>query len=488
MSSLTRLLVISNRLPVTMRHEEGRWAVLPSSGGLVTALRPLLNDADATWVGWTGTEPSAEVGAVLAQAGRQGGMRLAPVYLSAEERARFYCGFANEILWPLFHDLQSRCHFDPGYWETYVTINERFADAAAGVTGAAELIWVHDYHLMSVAAALRVRRVNVPLGYFHHIPFPSPDIFEKLPWRQQVLRGLLAFDVVGFQTQRDRRNFLSCVRQFAKPLEIENTGDYVLVGRRCLVGTFPIGIDFREFVVGATAPEVEERARQIEREYSGCRIVLGVDRLDYTKGLPERLLAFEDMLQRYPDVHRKVVLLQVVVPSREDIPKYAELKSEVQRRVSEVNGRFGDPGWMPVHYIHRPVERGELLALYRSAAAALVTPLKDGMNLVAKEYCAARVREDGVLLLSEFAGAADQLRTGAILVNPYDVHGVGDALHAALALSAAEQRRRMRRMRRRVEHEDIYQWQRKFFAACSFFDATVRVAPARAVAGAGDAA
>jgi trehalose 6-phosphate synthase len=310
--------------------------------------------------------------------------------------------------------------------------------------------------------------VGERLAYFHHIPFPSPDIFEKLPWREEILTALLDFDVVGFQTLRDRRNFISCLRQFVKEAEITSMGDHLIVdepGRRTIVGAFPISIDFEEFALGATNDDVAARASRIVHDLNGSRILLGVDRLDYTKGIPERLAAFRHLLEARPELRGKVALVQVVVPSREDIPKYGELKAQIQRAVSEINGHFGEPGRVPVHYIHRTLDRPELLAYYRAADIALITPLKDGMNLVAKEYCAARVNNDGVLILSEFAGAAFQLHRGALLVNPYHTRAVAEAIRQAYEMPTTEQRRRMRKLRAQIRRENIFRW-RDSFCGC----------------------
>jgi trehalose 6-phosphate synthase len=464
-----RMVIVSNRLPVTIRQRSEGLRVEPSSGGLVTALRPLLKDCGGVWFGWTGTDASPEIDRLLKKYSRQNSFALKPVFMTAEERARFYCGFSNEVLWPLFHDLQSRCNFNPWYWDTHISVNRRFANKAASEVKPGDLIWVHDYHLMSVAAGLRQLGVSRWLTYFHHIPFPSPDIFEKLPWREEILTALLDFDVVGFQTLRDRRNFISCLRQFVKEADTRTAGDHLIVnepGRRTIVGAFPISIDFEEFALGASNDDVAARAAKIVHDLNGSRIILGVDRLDYTKGIPERLAAFRHLLECHPELHGKVALMQVVVPSREDIPKYKELKAQIQRTVSEINGHFGEPGWVPVHYIHRRLDRPELLAYYRAADIALITPLKDGMNLVAKEYCAARVNSDGVLILSEFAGAASQLYRGAILVNPYHTRAVAEAIRNAYQMPLAEQRQRMRKLRAHIRRENIYRWRDSVCSCC----------------------
>jgi len=485
MKDKRRIILIANRLPVTIKRKGETLQVQASSGGLVTALRPLLHDSAGVWVGWPGMDESPEVEASLAEYSQRTNFALIPVFMTEEERARFYFGFSNEVLWPLFHDLQSRCNFDPTYWETYEALNQRFAAKAAEFVQAGDLIWVHDYHLMSAATCLRELGVKEHLIYFHHIPFPSPDIFEKLPWRKEILTALLDFDVVGFQTLRDRRNFAACLRKFVKEAVIETQGNYLLIrepGRTTLAGAFPISIDFGEFSQAASEESVGKRAHAIEADVAPARIMLGVDRLDYTKGIPERLAAFRYLLEHYPEVRRKVVMVQVVVPSREDIPKYVELKSQIERMVSQINGQFGDPGWVPVHYLHRSLERSELLAYYRSAAVALVTPLKDGMNLVSKEYCATRIENDGVLVLSEFAGSAAQLQQGALLVNPYHTAEVARILQLALNMPRQEQRTRMRQLRAKIKREDIFVWRDAFYRSVEMIDAFPGEEPADAEA------
>lgn len=459
------MILVSNRLPITTEMGPRGPVLKPSSGGLVTALRPVLKTRKGYWIGWPGDGPEDQIQRLLAKEHSESQVQLVPVSLTAAERKGFYAGFSNEIVWPLFHDLQSRCNFDPTYWEAYVHVNHKFADAVERVSRRDSLVWVHDYHLMLVGEFLRERRVHARLGFFLHIPFPPLDIFEKLPWRSQILRALFAYDAVGFQTQRDQRNFLGCVRHFLPDLEMHREDEQVRVSagsRSTVIRTFPIGIDYDEFAQHAAQPEIVERAAQIRRDMHGRSIVLGVDRLDYTKGVPDRLKALRHLLSSCPELRRQLSLVQIVVPSRENIPKYRELKLEIETLVSQINGQYGDPGWMPVHYIHRSVERSELVALYRAADIALITPLKDGMNLVAKEFCASQEGDQGVLILSEFAGAAAQLGNGAILVNPYDIQCVADAVQQACAMEVRERVARMRKLRRRVRNENVFRWCERF--------------------------
>jgi trehalose 6-phosphate synthase len=469
-----RLLVVSNRLPVSIRKDEsGHMTAAPSSGGLVSALTPILSEYGGIWVGSTGHASNgeahdAEVRKVLSSTTRGASVRYLPVFLSGEEQTNFYEGFSNEILWPLFHDLQSRCNFAPRYWEFYQRVNHRFAAVSLKASQPGDVIWIQDYQLMDVARQIRLKRPEGVLAFFMHIPFPAPDIFEKLPWRRTILESLLEHDLLGVQTPRDERNMVACIRTFLPSAEVERAHDHRVVtyrSRRSRIQAFPISIDFEQFAQGAASPEVGRRAFEIRRQLNGVRIAIGVDRLDYTKGIPERLRAFARLLHDYPAIRGHVSLYQVVVPSRESITGYRRLKHEIEQLVAHINGEYSQPGWVPIHYVHRSLPRKELLALYRAASLALITPLKDGMNLVSKEFCAARTENDGVLVLSEFAGAAPELQRGALLVNPYDELGIAEAINRGLAMEPTEQRRRMMRMRAWVRRHDILDWRDSFFAA-----------------------
>ncbi len=466
-----RLLVASNRLPVQLvRDADGSYRAERGSGGLVSALLPVLRNRGGTWIGWPGSDVDARTArAALAKVDRDSGYELLPVELNEEERAKFYHGFCNEIVWPLFHDLETFCNFDPGYWEVYLKVNGYFADAISRASNADTFVWVHDYHLFHVAAEMRARGSRAPTAFFLHIPFPPLDIFEKLPWRFEILRALLEYDLLGFQTLRHQRNFINCARSLIKNLSVRDKGRVrtLSTGTRTLrVGCFPIGIDSDSIAQKAASAVVAARSAELRALLPNRQLILGVDRLDYTKGIPMRLRAFANALERYEDLHERVTLIQVVVPSREDIPQYQELKMSIERLVGEINGRFTRPGgWVPIHYVYRSLDYVELLACYRAAEIALITPLKDGMNLVAKEYCASSIEEDCVLVLSEFAGAAAQLQRGALLVNPYDIIGMADAIHAAFIMGPDERRARMRRLRQTVRQQNIFRWLDSFLRA-----------------------
>ena len=471
----TRLTVVSNRLAIVVaRDEDGTWTVKPGSGGLVTALGPVLRDRGGQWIGWLGSNLQGKLDEsalkeLLDRGSRETGYSLKPVELNEEEIQKYYYGFSNEILWPLFHDLSTRCNFDPAYWKVYEQVNGKFAQVVAAHTSEDEdYVWVHDYQLILVASHLKKMGCRRRTGFFLHIPFPPLDGFIRMPWRFQILEGLLQYDLIGFQTVRDRRNFMDCVRMLMPETKVAGHGQVVhclTPEREVLAGTFPISIDFKQFAEFSGTQEVQDQAWIIHANLPERQLILGIDRLDYTKGIPLRLQAFAKALERYPQLRKKVSLIQVVVPSREEVPEYEALKREIEQLVGEINGRFTEVGWTPVHYTYRSLSQIELMAYYRTCEIALITPLKDGMNLVAKEFCACSIENNGVLILSEFAGAAAQLQGGALLVNPYDIEAVADAIHQACTMDADNRHLRMEKMRRSIQKYNIFHWVNAFLRA-----------------------
>jgi len=459
-----RLLVVSNRLPIVLEKKESEWALKPGSGGLVSALAPVLSHRGGVWIGWPGlaVEKGGTWEDVLAGGYRERGYDLVPVLLSADEVHGFYEGFANGILWPLFHDFLGRCDFQPSFWYTYLHVTRKFAESTVEHSQEDDFIWVQDYQLIHVAQFMRERTTETRrVGFFLHIPFPPLDIFLKLPWRGQILNALLAYDLLGFQTARDSRNFLTCLQYLMPDIEVCDSGPLaaVRVGHRTVhVGAFPIGIDYTSYEETALSEDVARRTEDLRKRMGPCPLIIGVDRLDYTKGLPERMEAFRSLLRRYPEMREKAIFLQVVVPSREGVPEYQALKARIEQLVGEINGEFSIAGWVPLHYHYKSLSRRDLVALYRLARIAFVTSIKDGMNLVAKEFCACQVDKCGVLVLSEFAGAAAQLQRGALLVNPHDIEGMADALKQGLEMEGDERRMRMEIMQEVLREQDIFWW------------------------------
>ncbi len=463
-----RLVAVSNRLPIAVQRKGGGWQVQPGSGGLITAITPVLKNRGGLWIGWSGTTEEVDWGEELDLASKKSGYRIHPVTLTPDELENFYFGFANEVIWPLFHDLTTRCNFNPQYWYYYLQVNDKYAETIGKYSLSSDYVWVQDYHLIAVAQMLRKRRISRRTGFFLHIPFPSPDVFMRLPWRAELLRALLEYDLIGFQTIRDRRNFIHCLQYISPNLKTIGRGDVVSIevdGRTVRVGAFPISIDYEHFSAASATLAVQTKLHWLREAMLGSQIILGVDRLDYTKGLPERLRSFRLALERHPDLRRRLTLVQVLVPSRTDVPEYQQLKNEVERLVGEINGQFTNGGWAPVLYMFRNLDSDELLAYYRAAQIALVTPIKDGMNLVAKEYCACNLEEEGVLILSEFAGAASQLQKNALLVNPHDIEGVAEAIYRAFTMDPEEKQVRMKRMRESIKKNNIFYWVDSYLAA-----------------------
>ncbi len=471
--SRSRLIIVSNRLPVVLSRKNGKWHAVSGSGGLVTAMAPVLKDRGGLWIGWPGSEITEEydegLNKALADATNKSGFSLKAVNLSHDEIRKYYFGFSNEIVWPQFHDLLGKCNFDCSYWPSYQDVNRKFAEEIIKHAGPDDYIWVHDYHLMTVARFLREMGLKNKIGFFLHIPFPPLDIFMRLPWRFQLLRSLLYFDLIGFQTLRDRRNFTQCVRTLISDVSIRGKGQVInldIGDHHMRVGAFPISIDFNEFMQQAKNKKVSRMVENIVYDqFPDREIILGIDRLDYTKGIPERIRAFAKTLLAYPELHGKVTLVQVVVPSRYQIPEYQELRDTIERLVSEINGRFGRVDWTPIHYFYRSLSRTELVAYYRAANILLVTSLKDGMNLIAKEYCAASVDNNGLLILSEFAGATAQMQNLALLVNPHDQEGVANAIYNAVMMSRPDREKRMKKLRAQIRKHDIYWWLNSFLNA-----------------------
>jgi trehalose 6-phosphate synthase len=457
-----RLLVVSNRLPIVLERKQDQWSLKPGSGGLVSALAPVLSQRGGIWIGWPGL-PLDEGGdwePVLANGNETRGYELVPVLLSEDEVKGFYEGFANGILWPLFHDLLDRCDFEPSYWYAYLEVNRKFAESVLEHSRDDDFIWVQDYQLIHVAHFVR-EKAERGIGFFLHIPFPPLDIFLKLPWRAQILNAFLAYDLIGLQTPRDTRNFLTCIEHLLPEAEIHDQGpvaDVRLGSRTIRVGAFPIGIDYGSFEESARSEEVETRIADLRGKIGSYHLIVGVDRLDYTKGLLERLEAFRNALRRFPELREQALLFQVVVPSREGVPEYQALKATLEQLVGEINGEFSTAGWVPVHYHYKSLPRQDLVSLYRMARVGFVTSIKDGMNLVAKELVACQIECCGVLILSEFAGAAAQLQEGALLVNPHDIEGMADALKQAFDMDEEERHRRMHRMQEILREQDIFWW------------------------------
>jgi trehalose 6-phosphate synthase len=463
-------VVVANRLPVDrVEQPDGSVSWRPSPGGLVAALEPVMRAAHGAWVGWSGAPDDAPEPFDADE------MHLVPVPLSEAEVADYYEGFSNGTLWPLYHDVIVAPAFHRPWWRAYQEINRRFAEAAVTTAADGAKVWVHDYQLQLVPAMLRELRPDLRIGFFNHIPFPGYEIFAQLPWRREIVDGLLGADLLGFQRQADVTNFLRACRRAAG---LTTRGRSVTVpaagaspARQVHARNYPISIDTASMEEVARRDDVRARAKEIRAELGDPDTVfLGVDRLDYTKGILHRVKAYGELLDEGRLGPPSAVLVQVASPSRERVEQYQLLRGQVEATVGRINGDHGSLGHPAVHYLHQSYPREEMAALYLASDVLLVTSLRDGMNLVAKEYVACRLDETGALVLSEFTGAADELGA-AYRCNPHDIDGLKDTIMRAATVSEREQRRRMRSMRRRIREHDVARWARDFLGELGSTDA-----------------
>ncbi len=449
------IVIAANRLPV-MRDENTESGWTPSPGGLVRALLPMLRASGGTWVGWTGNpDDNAEPFSV-------DGVDLHPVPISAEEVELYYEGFSNDGLWPLYHDALRESTYDSNQWDAYHNVNERFAVTLANIAPPNAIVWIHDYQLQLVPAMLRQQRPDLTIGFFLHIPFPPYELFSRLPWRNEIIEGLLGCDLVGFQRPMGAANFAACAQQLLGT--DERDGVIELPTHEARIGVFPISIDFAEVEEMAAGRATRKLTSQIRARLGDPEVILlGVDRLDYTKGIGLRLRAFGALLESGELDPERCVMVQVATPTREAVEHYQDERREIERLVGEINGRFSRIGLPVIHYLYQTLSYDDLIALYRAGDVMLVTPFRDGMNLVAKEYAAAHIDGDGVLVLSEFAGAADEL-TDAVLVNPHDDRALQQAIVTAVEMHRHERRSRMSGLRQQVRRMDVQGWADRFLA------------------------
>ena len=450
-------VVVSNRLPVDhVVDSDGIAGWARSPGGLVTALEPVLQANDGAWVGWVGQAD------VQYEPFDNDGVHIVPVPLSEYEVENYYEGFSNDTLWPLYHDVISAPGYHREWWDSYVLANERFATAAADIAADNAVVWVQDYQLQLVPKMLRRLRPDLTIGFFNHIPFPPYGIYSQLPWRTQIIEGLLGADVIGFQRVADSSNFLRAVRRLTG--FVTRAPIVEVLGRPVIAKHFPISIDSQSFEAIARRPEVQQRAKEIREGLGNPKtVMLGVDRLDYTKGIGHRLKAFGELLADGSLKVEDVTLVQVANPSRERVAAYMQLRDEIELTVGRINGDFGTISHQAISYHHHGYPREEMVALYLAADVMLVTALRDGMNLVAKEYVAARFDNEGVLILSEFTGAWDELKR-SLRVNPHDIDGMKAAIMQAIAMPKVERNSRMKTLRKRVLENDVQKWSTEFLA------------------------
>lgn len=450
-----KLIVVSNRGPFRTVEVAGKPRLVRAAGGLVAALDPVLRSRGGVWVS---AKQAAQSDLMADLAASDHPYQVVTVPLSKSDTDEFYSGISNALIWPILHSMPPTVRISPAPWRAYEKANEAFAQAVLSSSSLTDLIWIQDYHLMLMPGILRAARERARIGWFCHIPWPGVELFRIVPWHRQILEGLLGADLLGFHTEGYANNFLACVAELdGVQVDFARKTARLPTGRTVRLVVAPIGVPWDELQTLAADPRVTAYAEHI-RQSLGRRILLGVDRLDYTKGIPQRLLAFEQLLRADRSARNRFAFVQIMVPSRTDVQAYADLKQEIDRLVGDINGSYGRAGRIPVQYMYRNIPQDKLLAHYLAADVSLVTPLRDGMNLVSMEYCAARVRGGGVLVLSEFAGAAEYLREGALVVNPYDIHHLSGTIQRALDMDEAEANERMMSLRSAVHKLDVHRW------------------------------
>lgn len=453
-----RIITVSNRLPVQFSKRKSAVVYQPSVGGLATGLSALRKAFDLLWIGWPGmisTEPGeqADITAALQK------LKMLPLFLSQKELELYYEGFSNKTIWPLFHYFTQFVYYDASFWQTYRQVNQRTAEAVLAVARPGDRIWIHDYQLMLVPDMIREQRPDAIIGFFLHIPFPSFELFRTLPWRDELTNGMLGADLIGFHTYDYARHFIIAALRLAG---VEQSLNQLVYGDRIVqVDRFPMGIDFTRFHRAQSHKPVIREVRKLQPRLAGRKLILSIDRLDYSKGILQRLMGYRRFLELYPEFHEKCGLLMVLVPSRTQVEAYQELRAQVNQLVGQINGEFSTIGWTPIIHLYRSFGFDSLAAMYHLADVCLVTPFRDGMNLVAKEYLASRTQETGVLILSEMAGAAEELRE-VISINPNDVDDIAEALCTALTMPEEKQKEGMRKMRERVKNYDVMRWSDDF--------------------------
>lgn len=455
-----RVVLISNREPYV--HEKTAKGIKceQAIGGLTSALEPVVKACHGLWIAWGSGNASfcvTDSKCKVCVPSEKPNFLLKRIKLSETELSRYYYGFSNRVLWPTFHLFLEKASFDLKCWKAYQKVNEKFAKAALEELRKDDWVWIHDYHLLLLPKLIRKEKKDIKIGFFSHIPWPPWEIFSTLPWRNELFEGMLGSDLIGFHTQTYVKNFIKC----AGKLGFLTKKNKILHKRQTTVNAFPISIDYEGLSSYSSSGNIVKRAKTIEKALRMKHVIFGIDRLDYTKGIWDRLIAFEKFLEKYPEFHGKVTLLQIVTPSRTKVKEYHDIKRRIDETVGRINGRFRKIGWVPVHYFYGSVPKERLFAYFRIASVALITPLVDGMNLVAKEYVASKA-EDGVLILSEFIGAAEELKE-AILVNPRDTEQVADAIKYALEMPYEKRKERFLALKEKVKNHDVFWWANSFF-------------------------
>lgn len=460
-----KIIIVSNRIPCNLSLSDGEIRYKKSVGGLVTAMDPILLKNGGLWIGWdgqTGKNILRDKKICIEDECSQAEYSVKVINLTKKEITDYYHGFSNRSIWPLFHGFIFQSHFNPDYWKTYVSVNKKFCNNILEEVSENNLIWIHDYHLTLLPDMLKKANPELKVLFFLHIPFPNYEIFRVLPWNKQILNGLLGCDLLGFQTRMDRINFLTCCKELLKARVDFKKNNVYQEKRTVNVKNFPISIDFERFNNLAKSKNANIFLNNTKKIYESVKLIISIERLDYTKGIKERLLSIERFLEKYPCYRKKIIFLQISVPSRAKIREYIALKKEIDELIGRINGRFADEFWTPIHYLYKAIPQPKLAALYKAADICLVTPLRDGMNLIAKEYVSCKIEGSGALILSEFAGAADEMRQYALMVNPYDIEAVADSINTALNLHWNTKKKMMLCLRKIVRENNVFDWANNF--------------------------
>jgi trehalose 6-phosphate synthase/phosphatase len=456
---MAKTIIVSNRLPVKLAENHGEYTLVTSEGGLATGLGSIYQQSGNVWVGWPGMEiTDREMQRKITH--DLDTKNLKPVFLTQDEINHYYEGFSNEVLWPVFHYMPTYARYQQSYWESYNRVNEKFRDIVLDLAEPGDTIWIHDYQLLLLPGLIRAVLPDITIGFFQHIPFPSYELYRLIPWRVEILEGILGADLIGFHTFDDARHLVQSARRLVSSV-ISSSNEISYHNRSIIVDSFPMGIDSQKFQSLVHTPTVQENLQALDKTFDQIKIILSIDRLDYSKGILQRLQAYEMLLQQSPEYVGKTVLYMIVVPSRDTVPQYRELRDEIDKFVGGINARYRTMDWQPVYYFYRSFPVEELSALYAKADICLVTPMRDGMNLVCKEYIASRQNNDGVLILSEMAGASKEL-VDSILVNPNNIVSIASAIKEALNMPGAEQERRMTMMKDIVMKFNTSHWVKLF--------------------------
>lgn len=467
---MPKTIIVSNRLPIKVTKDNGNLQFKASEGGLATGLGSIYKEGNNLWIGWPGLLINQGIERINVTE-KLKAENMHPVFLTKDEIKNYYEGFSNETLWPIFHYFSQYSVYNETFWEYYVKVNQRFCDEVVSFVEKDDILWIHDYQLLLLPEMIRKNFPDLSIGFFLHIPFPSYEMFRVLPWRRELLNGMLGSDLVGFHTYDDMRHFLSSVSRLAG--YGYSTGQVNKPDRKVIVDAFPMGIDYDKYAAAAASPETLEREIRYRTSLGDQQLVLSIDRLDYSKGIPQRLKAFERFLYKYPEFKEKVSLVMLVVPSRDKVTRYQELKEEVDLLVGRINGQFGRINWTPIHYFYRSLPLEALSGFYRMAHVALVTPMRDGMNLVCKEFIASKLNKKGVLILSEMCGASKEL-SEAILINPNDIKAMVQALYRALTMPEDEQVAHIDVMQKSLQRYNIHHWVNMFMERLEEIKATQR--------------